>query len=63
MKKPWLGSFEELLYEKYTTSMHIDLRWTKIKKRKCLRCDNVFRSLENRICNNCKKVNERKEEL
>ena len=61
--KPWLGTFEEELYEKFTTGFKVDRRLTRTKNRKCLRCDDIFKSLENRICNSCKRVNERKEDF
>ena len=56
-QKIWLGSFEEQLYEEFTSSVKVHNNHLLINKRKCLRCDNIFRSKEQRICERCTQTN------
>jgi hypothetical protein len=52
-KRLWLGTFEEALYEKFTEEFKIDRRKIRTVERHCLRCDRLFLSLVNRLCDKC----------
>lgn len=58
-EKPWLGVFEEQLYEKFTSPIKLNHR--NNKNRICLRCEKPFRTKESYTCNSCKALNKGEE--
>lgn len=53
-KKPWLGTFEEKLYEKITEPIRVT--HLRMKTRKCMRCAQTFKSKNNWTCQKCKQT-------
>ncbi len=61
--KPWLGTFEEELYQHFTLSLKGSFSGVpKVQKykRNCLKCNKKFRTTESRLCSSCNVVNARK---